>query len=214
MKLTNLEYHTDITNIFFYINLMKKFFAIIILTTCFIIPSQAGNIEDLEIEGISIWDSALKHFSKEKITNSKQPYYQYVKKNKNMFSTSEISGNYETYDVIQFSYKTNDPKYKIYYIAGMISYKNNIEDCYKKKSEVEKDLKILFPDLRTSETYKNKHRADPTGESFTTSKVFYYPNNSYIIAVKCFDWSPQSNRTDHLRIIIKSKQFNDWISEK
>ena len=75
-------------------------------------------------------------------------------------------------------------------------------------------LKILFPDLRTSETYKNKHRADPTGESFTTSKVFYYPNNSYIIAVKCFDWSPQSNRTDHLRIIIKSKQFNDWISEK
>tara|TARA_B100001559_G_scaffold308968_1_gene302690 strand:+ start:270 stop:851 length:582 start_codon:yes stop_codon:yes gene_type:complete len=193
---------------------MKKFLTILILILVLQNPSQADEISDFQIEGISIWDSALKHFSKEKITNSKQPYYQYVKKNKNMFSTSEISGNYETYDVIQFSYKTNDPKYKIYYIAGMISYKNNVEDCYKKKSEVEKDLKILFPDLRTSETYKKKHRADPTGESFTTSKVFYYPNNSYIIAVRCFDWSPQSNRTDHLRINIKSKQFNDWISEK
>ena len=193
---------------------MRIFLTVLILTFSLQSLTKADDIRDFQIEGISIWDSALKHFSKEKITNSKQPYYQYVKKNKNMFSTSEISGNYETYDVIQFSYKTNDPKYKIYYIAGMISYKNNIEDCYKKKSEVEKDLKILFPDLETSETYKQKHRADPTGESFTTSKVFYYPNNSYIIAVRCFDWSPQSKRTDHLRINIKSKQFNDWMSGK
>ena len=108
-----------------------------------------------------------------------------------MFSTSEISGNYENYDVIQFSYKTDDPKYKIYYIAGMIAYENNVEDCYKKK-----------------------HRADPSGESFITSKVFWFPNNSYIIAVRCYDWSPQSKRIDHLRINIKSKQFNDWMAEK
>ena len=192
---------------------MKKFLTILILILVLQNPSQADEISDFQIEGISIWDSALKHFSKEKIINSKQPYYQYVKKNKNMFSTSEISGNYENYDVIQFSYKTDDPKYKIYYIAGMISYKNNIEDCYKKKSEVEKDLKILFPDLRTSESYK-KHPADPSGESFTTSKVFWFPNNSYNIAVRCYDWSPQTNRLDHLRINIKSKQFNDWIAEK
>ena len=86
---------------------MKKLLTIIILSLCFITQSQADDIRDFQIEGISIWDSALKHFSKEKITNSKQPYYQYVKKNKNMFSTSEISGNYETYDVIQFSYKTS-----------------------------------------------------------------------------------------------------------
>ena len=133
---------------------------------------------------------------------------------KNMFSTSEIIGNYETYDVIQLSYKTNDPKYKIYYIAGMIGYKNNVEDCYKKKSEVEKDLKILFPDLKTSETYKKKHRADPSGESFVTSKVFWFPNNSYVIAIRCYDWSLKSKKTDHLRINIKSKQFNDWMAEK
>ena len=176
--------------------------------------AKADDITDFQIEGISIWDSALKHFSKDKITNSKAPYYKYIKKNKNMFSTSEIRGNYETYDIIQFSYKTNDPKYKIYYIAGMIPYKNNVEDCYKKKSEVEKDLKILFPDLRTTESYKKKHPADPSGESFTTSKVFWFPNNSYNIAVRCYDWSPQTNRLDHLRINIKSKQFNDWMGEK
>ena len=192
---------------------MKKLLTIIVLGLLWCNTTQADDIRDFQIEGISIWDSALKHFSKDKITNSKAPYYKYIKKNKNMFSTSEISGNYETYDVIQFSYKTNDPKYKIYYIAGMIPYKNNVEDCYKKKSEVEKDLKILFPDLRTSESYK-KHPADPSGESFTTSKVFWFPNNSYNIAVRCYDWSPQTNRLDHLRINIKSKQFNDWMGEK
>ena len=192
---------------------MKKFLAIIVLNLYFITPSHGNDIQDFQIEGISMWDSALKHFSKEEITSSKAPYYQYIKKNKDMFSTSEIPRNYETYDVIQFSYKTTDSKYKIYYIAGMIDYKNNIKDCYEEKRKVEKDLKILFPNLMTSES-NIKLRADPTGQSFAKSKVFWFPNNSYIVAVRCYDWSPQSKRIDHLRINIKSKQFNDWIGEK
>ena len=83
----------------------------------------------------------------------------------------------------------------------------------KKKKEVEKELKILFPNLRNSES-NVKLRADPTGQSFAKSKVFWFPNNAYNVAIRCYDWSPQSQRIDHLRIIIKSKQFNDWIGER
>ena len=83
----------------------------------------------------------------------------------------------------------------------------------KKKKEVEKDLKILFPNLKNSES-NIKLRADPTGQSFVKSKVFWFPNNAYNVGIRCYDWSPQSQRTDHLRINIKSKQFNDWIGEK
>ena len=72
-----------------------------------------------------MWDWALKNFSKAEIFNNKRLYYQYIKKNKDMFSTSEISGNYENYDVLQFSFKTNDPKFKIYYIAGIIDFDND-----------------------------------------------------------------------------------------
>ena len=41
------------------------------------------------------------------------------------------------------------------------------------KKEVEKDLKILFPNLRNSES-NIKLRADPTGQSFAKSKVFWF----------------------------------------
>ena len=192
---------------------MKKLLIFIVFNFYLINPSYGNQIEDFQIEDISMWDSALKHFSKAEIINNKKLYYQYIKKDKDMFSTSEISGNYENYDVLQFSYKTNDPKFKIYYIAGIIDFDNDVESCYEKKKEVEKDLKILFPNLRNTES-NIKLRADPTGQSFAKSKVFWFPNNAYNVAIRCYDWSSQSQRTDHLRINIKSKQFNDWIGEK
>ena len=46
---------------------MKKFLAIIILNLCFIIPSQADDIKDFEIEGISVGDSLLNFYSEEKL---------------------------------------------------------------------------------------------------------------------------------------------------
>ena len=46
---------------------MKKFLAILILVLTFQTPSQADDIRDLQIEGISIGDSLLDHFSEEVI---------------------------------------------------------------------------------------------------------------------------------------------------
>ena len=48
---------------------MKKFVTIIILNLFFVTSSHADDIRDLQIEGISIGDSALKYFSKELIKN-------------------------------------------------------------------------------------------------------------------------------------------------
>ena len=46
---------------------MKKILAIIILSLCFIGSSQADDIRDFEIEGISLGDSLLDKMSKEEI---------------------------------------------------------------------------------------------------------------------------------------------------
>ena len=54
---------------------MKKFLAIIILNLCFIIPSQADDFKDFEIEGISVGDSLLNFYSEEKIKNSEPLHY-------------------------------------------------------------------------------------------------------------------------------------------
>ena len=45
---------------------MKKFLVIIFISICFLTPSQADDIRDLQIEGISVGDNTLDHFSKRK----------------------------------------------------------------------------------------------------------------------------------------------------
>ena len=45
---------------------MKKFLVIIFISICFLAPSQADDIRDLQIEGISVGDT-LDHFSKSEI---------------------------------------------------------------------------------------------------------------------------------------------------
>ncbi len=42
---------------------MKKLLAILVLTLCLTTPSQADDINDLEIDGVSIGDSLLDHYS-------------------------------------------------------------------------------------------------------------------------------------------------------
>ena len=54
---------------------MKKLLAIIVLSLCFITSSQADDIRDFQIEGMSIGDSALDFFSKERIKNKNKIDY-------------------------------------------------------------------------------------------------------------------------------------------
>ena len=46
---------------------MKKFLAIIILSSYFLTSSQADSIKDFEIEGVSIGDSLLSYVNKSEI---------------------------------------------------------------------------------------------------------------------------------------------------
>ena len=53
---------------------MKKFLAILILAFTLQTPSQADDIRDFQIEGMSIGDSLLDYFDKERIESYKTPY--------------------------------------------------------------------------------------------------------------------------------------------
>ena len=81
---------------------MKKLLAIITLSLCFMLPSQADDIKDFQIEGISIGDSLLDYLSKREILSGKQNYYKsdefipvYIDNYKNL----------STYEGLQFHYK-------------------------------------------------------------------------------------------------------------
>ena len=51
---------------------MKKLLGIVVLGLLLSISVKADDIRDFQIEDISLYDSALKHFSKTKIDNSKK----------------------------------------------------------------------------------------------------------------------------------------------
>ena len=54
---------------------MKNLLGILVLSLFLITPSQADDIRDFQIEGMSIGDSALDYFSEEKILNNRAHYF-------------------------------------------------------------------------------------------------------------------------------------------
>jgi len=191
---------------------MKKFLAIIILNLCFIIPSQADDVRDFQIEGISIGDSALDFYSAQQINQA----YQYncensAYKNCEMFQVQMgpkgiYSGN------ILLAFKKNDPKFIIYGIAGIISYKNNVKDCYSKQNIIISDIEKILSNFTKREIEK-PHSGDKTGKSRNKSTMFDFTNNSQII-ISCYDWSTEMKYYDNLRIETKSSEFKNWLNNK
>ena len=59
---------------------MRVFIAVLVLIFSFQSLARADDIRDFEIEGMSIGDSLLDHFSKKKILASKVNWYQYLEK--------------------------------------------------------------------------------------------------------------------------------------
>ena len=92
----------------------------------------ADDISDFEIEGMSIGDSLLDYVSEEEITKKKF----YYPKSKKFVGFAKGAPSFKTYEAFQVHFKDDDKKYIIEAIDGMISYENNIEDCYKKMDEI------------------------------------------------------------------------------
>ena len=79
------------------------------------LPSQADDIRDFQIEGMSIGDSLLNFMSEKEIKKIKK--FDYKGKYKGIVLKEKKSSNY---DDVQLVYKSNDDKYTIHYIAGRI----------------------------------------------------------------------------------------------
>ena len=81
--------------------------------------AKANDIKELQIEGISVGDSLLDHFSQEEILKNKIVYYE-----DDYFLTSEFSGlkKLENYQNINVNYKKNDDNFIIYAVSGFNFY--------------------------------------------------------------------------------------------
>ena len=178
-----------------------------ILLFTFQTPSWADDIRDFQIEGISIGDSLLDFFSENEIKENMLTDYPSSKKFSRLNHTSP---KYETYDGMQFHFKTKDNNYIIYEFSGQIFYTDSIESCYDKKDKVVEELTELFKEAEIDDVGTVKHPDDKTGES-TQNIVYFNFKSGDSVQIACFDWSKKKGYQDHLRISIASFKVINWF---
>ncbi len=192
---------------------MRVFLAVLVLIFSLQSWAKADDISDFQIEGMSIGDSLLGHFSEEEI--KKKMDTDYRSKEFSRFENLDPN-NYELYDGMQFHFKTKDRNFIIYEFSGIIFFEKKIDKCYKKKEEITKELTSLFKEADFEDHGTQKHPDDTSGKSFKTDVYFYFKTGEGV-QISCFDWSDERERegyTDHLRISLGTKEIIDWFINK
>ncbi len=192
---------------------MKIFLSVLIIIFNLQLWSKADDIKEFEIEGISIGESLLEHFSEEEILANEVDYY-----DDDHFITSEFSDfkKFKNYESINVSYKKKDKNYIIYALSGFNFYLDDIKECHNDMKSVDNEVKFLFKNLeRTSSD--SKHEADKSGNS-TVKEIRYWFKNDSLISIVCYDWSEEITEekrwTDNLSLEIVTSEFNYWLVNK
>ena len=193
---------------------MKRLLTILILIFSLQTPSQADDIRDFQIEGISIGDSLLDYFSEKEIKKNK--YFLEQAKGNKEYTKIDLGNikNIEVYDTLSATFRTSDERYKTTTIEGIIWFKDDINSCLKKRDEIIKELSNLFKNQKKEDYGKSEHFADK--KSYTYDYYVYFGDiNDWPpdhILVSCYDWSKKLEYWDHLRVAIVKKEYMEWLN--
>ena len=171
-------------------------------------PSQADDIQDFQIEGMSIGDSALDYFSENQIIKNSKNYY--VNKKFTPVQNDNIS-YFKDYDSVDFQFKTGDKKYIIHSLSGVIDFRHSIEKCVSKLDEIVEE----FSQIDVDGIIKKPKRSWKTDindvNTFITYVDFIFPKGGSV-TIACYDYEQDSNAQDHLNVAIDSKEFDYFIT--
>ena len=167
-------------------------------------PSQADDIRDFQIEGMSIGDSFLNYLSKSEIENNK--VFEVEQKTNKEVARYYIRENTGDYNIITVSFKTDDKQYKIIELSGFIY--ASYGECKKKRESIDKETRLLFKNLTRNATGDHKHYLDKSTK--VNHIVYQFSNNGYI-SLTCYDWSKKSGYNDQLRLEIYSNEYLEWL---
>ena len=171
-------------------------------------PSQADDIRDFQIEGMSIGDSLLDYFSKEEIENSLN--YDNLPSDMKFRITEITSSSFDLYNWVQFFHKPNDKNFILYAIDGGVNYAQNINECYKKQLDIVNELSAIMSDAEFQGPTESIHTDDKSGKSTYTTFIFDFKTGESA-SVQCYDWSNEVDYVDHLRISISTEEVTNWI---
>ena len=186
---------------------MIRLLFILILSLSLQPLSKADDISNFQIEGMSIGDSLLDYTSKQEIIDTSNAPY-----NSKKFSMySKLFEEGSKYDGYLVHYKTDDPKFIIKALQGMILFKNNFSECLKIKKTIVSDLDQTFNDMKKN-SWQSKHAADKSGKSISNNTEFSLKFGH--IRIICNDWSDNMEYVDKLAVSIVTKEFDYWINNE
>ena len=190
---------------------MRVFLAVLVLIFSLQSWAKADDINEFEIEGMSIGDSLLKKYTKNELEEfRKADYY----KNDEYTTIESIRlPNDSMYEYLSYSYKTNDKNYTLVHLVADIDYIDNIDECYPAKDKIVEELKPIFINSDQVDNGIVIHPIDKSGKS-KISLFNFYPKNGGSIAVACYDYSKETGYPDVLRISFSTDKFLTWINTK
>ena len=90
---------------------------------------------------------------------------------------------------------------------GRIGFVNNIEGCYEKQDEIEKEISSMFDQTKKKDWGILKlHLKGTAAEGSTYRPITYDFNNGDRINISCYHYS-DTPQDDHLKITMSSKEF-------
>ncbi len=186
----------------------------------FLTPSLSDDIQDFEIEGISIGDSLLNYMTKKKILSEiEDSKKMYARLGKQIFSEVYYlreEGNFENYDYLSFFVNPEDTQYIIHAIYAVKYYLTDIDKCYIQQKEIVVELENVFKNENKIEEANLNINWDSTGKSKLNRTIFKFKNGD-VAAVECYDWdeSMQTNETpnpDIISVSVNKKDVYNWIN--
>ena len=207
---------------------MKKLLGIVFLALLLSTSAHTDNIKDYKIENISIGDSALDYFNEKELENGELDWFNYSYKE---YATSLVVGK-GIYDWLKISYKSDDDKFKIEGLVGIIVKKNYDDiECNEELDSAALDISGLFKKTKQREKKTFKVAYNPrkvfqepnkSGKSIATIISFDFKDKGKII-LSCYDMDKTTNQIDSpikdinqfdtFRIDIRSKVFKNYLEK-
>jgi predicted transcriptional regulator len=185
---------------------MKITLAILVLIFSIQSWTKADDIKEVMIEGISIGDSLLDKYTRDEIKIATQSTKNWFVNKK--YTVSIFKKNLETYEKLHITFLTDDKKYIVKAVAGLIDYPNNISECYKKSENIYSEIKATLTDLEDMGKYEYNHNDDPK------SKIVDYAllnDNDDEVVIACYDYSESYGGVDHLRVGVRLIEYANFL---
>ena len=197
-------------------NKLMKRLSLYLFLIFFTLPtlSQADDIRDFQIEGMSVKNSLLDYYTLSEIKKSLL-YPTFYPKSKKFKVIKFKSKNNELYDAIQFHIKDNDKNYIIYTIKGT-NY-TSIDQCLSKKKNVVKEIKTIMPNAKIKEYIDDYRKAYGNSKAYVNN---FYLKSGNLIRVWCSEYDmdnatvKKKSWNNNLNVSVYTKEFRKWLDEE